>query len=159
MWFSVSGGGGPVSSEWVDGYKVVRKQKSRYISFGLSGKGCKVYAIGHVTRRTRGNGALAVFSSRRLADNFLISQGHSDIFGKAFVKPCRYVPSADRGLWFVTFLGNRIRAVGMLPDGTRFADAVELIEEVVEGEDIDDQTDRERALENHFDPREHYTEM
>lgn len=161
-----------MSSEWLDGYKVVRKQKNRYVSctIGLrKPRGYKVYAIGHVTKRSpgylpyistriRAYGPLMVFQHKDSALRYIEKHwydGSFDFEVKLF--RCRYIPSMDTYCWLPGYRRRNICHI-YIPD-ERFADAVELIEEVTEDEADDDQTERERALENHWDSREHHTEM
>lgn len=122
--------------KWKTGYKAAQKQGNRYISFCYTGpnpivvgsiKRFKTYGIGRVTKRTRGDGPLAVFGSKQKAKALIEECGHW-LQGEPVLFRCRYRESNDKGFWQYV-RGERkspkyIDALGI------FADEVELIEEV-----------------------------
>ena len=122
--------------KWRKGYKVVLKQGRRYASFryrmGFSAKPYKIYNIGHVTKRTPGHGPLAVFSNKKMAKRFLVGNSFLHILPVDLVIcRCRYVQSEDNQYWVIVkgWNAGRVFCTANIL-GKKFADEVELIEEV-----------------------------
>lgn len=108
-----------MEKKWKLGYKVVRKYGKHYASCSLNDRGYKIYKIGKVTKPNDDCGPLAVFGTRIAAVAF----GFLDYT----LCRCKYIPSSRCGLW----IGQHdVWPAGYIPKGTRFADEVELIEEV-----------------------------
>lgn len=120
--------------KWRQGYKVVQTQGNRYISLcftrwaGIVGslRKFKVYAVGKKTRRTRGDGPLAVCPGRQEAVD--LAENTSFVDGDIKVFKCRYLESTASGLWEY-YQGTKRERCHVSPT-TIFADEVELIEEV-----------------------------
>jgi len=117
------------------GYKAVQSQGNRYISFcydtwaGLAGslRKFKVYGIGKTTKRTRGDGPLAVFPEKEEALKLVEEYGFW-LDGECKVFKCRYVESKTVGLW--QYYRGKYNTPHYTDPTTIFADEVELIEEV-----------------------------
>ena len=131
-----------MDKKWKMGYKVCRRQGNRFVSYcmgRLATEWYNIYGVGHVTRRRRGYiqdvkkrlrkfGPLGVFIHESSARNFMErTHQDGDVHDPALFK-CRFIESKDERFWLP---GYRQRKFGMVyvPD-QRFADAVELIEEV-----------------------------
>ena len=116
---------------WLDGYKVVQKLEKVYVSFLYNGglltdmPRYKRYGIGKVTKRTRGDGPLAVFVNFENAQVFRKICGGSGY--NNVICRIRYTESADKGYWQKSGGG----VSGEHWQGKACADEVELIEEVV----------------------------
>lgn len=121
-----------MEKKWRTGYKVCRRQGNRYISthagrsYCDKGRGYKVYGIGHVTKRTRGNGPLAVFSNTKDALQFSVK--YCGTFVGVVIFECKYLQSDD-GRYWLKIKGKRSYNQSNIA-GKRFADEVELIEEI-----------------------------
>ena len=127
--------------EWIEGYKVVRRQGNRYVSVfeGRSkGYGFKVYGIGHVTKRTEGYlkgvktrlrsyGPLGVFAYENGAVRFMERTWLIDDPCVVLSK-CRYIKSADNCCWRPGYENRQLCHDHWYDE--RFADAVELVEDV-----------------------------
>lgn len=122
--------------KWRKGYKVVQwKSKSdRYVSFrGFDVYFCTIYKIGHITRRPQGCGPLAVFSAIKEARKFLCDHWWLHPQADMRIVRCRYIASQDDAYWIKptsSTLDNKPDKFYPSISGKRFADEVELIEEV-----------------------------
>ena len=115
---------------WLTGYKVVKKDRTRYISCFMKkefGRGYKVYAIGHKTIRSPGYGPLAVFRSENDARRFM---KRHDMYAYSFALfKCRYTVSLDHNYWRRVGKGRGFCTFIVI--GKQCADVVELTEELV----------------------------
>lgn len=119
-----------MGKEWLDGYKVVVKRGSRYKSCVMTNH-YKMYDIGLVTKRTSGNGPLAVFGQKRDAIAFKKRERFlGKLYGKFYLFRCRYIESDDNGYWYRLCAYGGHKLCNTHVPGKRFADEVELIEEV-----------------------------
>ena len=106
------------------GWKLVKVVGDKYCSYtGLSYESSRFYSIGHRTERPDGCGPLAVFTSKEFAERFLELDKPFNRMHE--ILPCVYKVSQDDWLW-----DNCGQMMGRMPQGTAFADWVEIHEEV-----------------------------
>lgn len=128
-----------VKKKWKRGYRVCKRQGNRYVSCcaGEGKYGWKIYAVGHITKRTQGYirgiksrikkwGPLAVFDHEDAAIRFMDRYGLEDDDWVLF--SCRYAESTDKDYWREGYRGRKF--CNSYVSGKRFADEVELLEEV-----------------------------
>lgn len=118
--------------KWLEGYKVVQWVGAGYVSFicnALDGSlRYKRYGIGKVTKRTHGDGPLAVFVKLEDAVAFINLAGGPGYDNR--VCSCRYVKSRNSTYWQKTKDDGKTSTSGAGIAGKAFADEVELVEEV-----------------------------
>lgn len=133
-----------MEKEWVNGYKVCKREGNRLISCFMGSLpkhhgGFKIYGIGRITKRTPGyirgivsrlrkHGPLAVFRFWEDAARFIDSNWVDGIEEEWPIYKCRYIESRDADLWYPGYRQRNL--IGFRISGTYYADEVELIEEV-----------------------------
>lgn len=136
-------------TEWLDGFKVVRKDRGKYYSCSLPKGVRQEYRIGKPTKRRNGNwGALAVFKKEKNAKDFVLRALTDDLH----IKKCKYkleikrrgkhrklakilfVPSKvyhnNRQYFYLMNVYNGCAVFLTAPEGTAFADEVILGAEI-----------------------------
>lgn len=113
------------------GYKIVNRHGSLLMS-GFIMHNRKIYGIGRTTVRTRGCGPLGLWKRKRVAIDYM--NAYSDNLDyRSELYRATYIESADTGFWLpqLNGLGEAIFAPdNLIPNGTMFADEIELLEKV-----------------------------
>lgn len=109
-----------------NGWKVLcpRKKNGCFQSYIL-GTSSRLYSARKITVPKNGDGPMAVFDTWGSAAAFL-NYDHSWGLNKCYIVSCRYEPSKHNYLWKYVKIHRLIKQEDLLPDGTVFADAVQL---------------------------------
>ena len=112
--------------EWKHGWKVVRKTSLDWCSATTLGN-THQYSTKYVTNHKRNCGPLAVFNSREAARKFNVDNRQLEYLT---VFKCVYTKSKMPQLWFTSYAicRHRVTCEDGLPNGTRLANSIRLVE-------------------------------
>jgi hypothetical protein len=117
-------------SEIKNGYKILKIHKDGELTsctFDVGEEGCLIYNKDGKTERKDGNGAIAVFKKYESVLRFMNEYTYTN----RVIVGCRYKPSETKQLFYLYCCNGKVRKSEMismlLPEGTDFADWVELI--------------------------------